>query len=159
MLALCFTVDDSIYAIQANCIDEVMPLVQITKTPSKNPALCGFIEYHNSNIPVFDVTLLIAEQPFRQMLSTRIIIVRLSCDTDNSPDERVALVAEKVHETISLEDKDIANIAYKDEKTACVDRIYNCCGKNIQLLKTGNIVPDSYREFIQSGSRGMDRHE
>ena len=159
MLALCFTVEDSIYAIQANCIDEVMPLVRITRTPSNNPALCGFIEYHKNNIPVFDMTRLITEQAFRPLLSTRIIIARLACDTNNKTDTRVALVAEKVHETVELDDSQLANMAYKDEKTACVENIYNCNGKNIQLLKTGNIVPDSYQEFIQSDSKGLDQHE
>lgn len=158
MLAICFTVDDSIYAIKAACIDEVMPLVHVTKTPGDNPVFRGFIEYRGSNIPVFDMTQLIASHPCQPLLSTRIIIASLSCDTDTDADTRVALVAEKVHETMDLKDRDISNIPYKDDKNSCIEKIYNSAGKTIQLLKTDQILPDSLRESIQLAETGTSQH-
>lgn len=150
MLALCFSIDDSTYAIPASRIDEVMPMIRFPPTPSSTPVLRGIMEYHDDTLPVIDVCQILAQRECRQLMSTRMIVTRTRCGEDK---HRIALVAERVHETLDLDDCQPGNLTWRDMELDVIDGIYHHDGDIVQLLRVDALLPESVRHGLSVKER------
>ena len=100
MLALAFRAGDSLLALAARDIVEVLPRVPLRALPLAPAAVIGLLPFRGTLTPVVDLTLLVAGRPSARQLGTRIIVVRIG----NGSDSRlVGLQAEQVSELIDSE--------------------------------------------------------
>ena len=93
MLLLQFQVDSHRYAIDADSIAGVLPLIHITRIPQAPAALLGVCDCRGKPVPVIDLSQLLAGRPAERRLSTRIVIVRYADGTGKK--QRLGLVAEQ----------------------------------------------------------------
>jgi chemotaxis-related protein WspB len=75
MLLLTLTAGTNQYAVDAARVIEVVPKVELRTVPHGPAALAGFLGYRGHVLPVLDLSLLLANTPSRDCLSTRIILV------------------------------------------------------------------------------------
>ena len=91
MLVLLLHIGERVFCIRASYVTEVIPRV---------PAPSGLLHYRGQIIPIVDLKLLLTGEPSSDFLSTRIVVVEHG-------DERVGLVAERLTETASLEEREL----------------------------------------------------
>lgn len=98
MLLLLFTIQDEAYAIDSTKVVEVIPFLLAQKIPMTPKFIIGMANYRGRPIPVLDLGLLLNDQPCRQRLNTRIILISISLD--NQFKKIVGLLAENVTDTV-----------------------------------------------------------
>jgi chemotaxis-related protein WspB len=76
MLFLLFDLDGDRYALDAREIVEVLALRPVRPVPGAPVWVAGVAERHGAPLPVVDVPRLALGRPARQLLSTRLVIVR-----------------------------------------------------------------------------------
>jgi chemotaxis signal transduction protein len=66
MLFLLFQLNESRYALEAGCVLEILPLVEIKKLPHAAPGVAGLFYYRGAPVPVIDLSALALGRPARE---------------------------------------------------------------------------------------------
>lgn len=97
MLLLLFEIGSGRYALDANRIVEIVPLVKFKKIPAAPDYVAGLMNYRGVGTPVIDLNQLVESVHFEDTLSTRIIIINYAVPgKGNRP---LALIANNAIET------------------------------------------------------------
>lgn len=78
MLLLTFRIGSDRYAIDAENIVELIPLVILKEVPQAPRGVAGLLDYHGAVIPAVDLSEIATGRPARRVMSTRIAVVRYS---------------------------------------------------------------------------------
>jgi len=98
MRFLLFRLGKDRYAIEAQQVVEVLPLLAAKQIPQAPPAVRGAFDFRGQPVPLIDLTQLALGHPVREHLSTRIVLVR---HPDGRGGQRLlGLLAEHVTETM-----------------------------------------------------------
>jgi chemotaxis-related protein WspB len=108
MLFLTFQIGDEGYALSADHIVEILPLLDMKKIRGAAHEVAGLIRYRGRFVPVVDLAALETGQPATARMGTRIILVDLAVGAGR---ELIGLIAESVTETIRCEPEDFAPFA------------------------------------------------
>ena len=98
MLLLLFKLGDGNYALQADNVVEVIPLVKLKKIPRAPEYVAGLMNYRGRPVPVIDLSILSEGEPSELRMSTRIIVVNYPFE--KKPGEILGLIAKNATETI-----------------------------------------------------------
>ena len=101
MLILTFWLGERSYAMPCLQILEVVPLTTLDPVPGAPPYVAGQLDYRGRIVPVVDLRQLVAGEPCRKALSTRIIVVKQTAP--GAVLRAIGLVAERVTETVVME--------------------------------------------------------
>lgn len=101
MLLLRLETPQGRYLLDTSLITEIIPLVQYTKVPHSPEYLAGMINFRGQAVPVVDLGWLIDEMPCRELMNTRIIILRLVLREGEKP--LLGIIAEGVSGTLRLD--------------------------------------------------------
>ena len=101
MLLLSFRLGERAYAMPCSQILEVVPLTTLDPVPGAPPYVAGHLDYRGRIVPVVDLRQLVAGEPCRKVLSTRIIVVEQTAP--HAVLRAIGLVAERVTETVTME--------------------------------------------------------
>jgi chemotaxis-related protein WspB len=107
MLFLHFRIGDDGFALAADRIIEIVPLMKLKKMRQAPDAVAGSFEYRGRYIPVVDLCALDLRRSARRRLSTRIIVVR----APNDEVGLVGLVAENATEMLRVDPSQFAPLA------------------------------------------------
>lgn len=108
MLFLTFQIGDVGYALAADRIVEILPLLEMKKMRGAAQEVAGMIRYRGNFVPVVDLAALETGHPAAARMGTRIILVDLPVEGGR---DLVGLIAESATETIRCEPKDFAPYA------------------------------------------------
>ena len=122
MLFLLFQLGNDRYVLEASRVVEVLPLLELKKIPQAPKGVAGLFNYRGRPVPAVDLSELTVDQPARERLSTRIIVVKLvesselrvdssasQLSTINSQPKLLGLIAEHVTEMLRRESKDFVD--------------------------------------------------
>ncbi len=98
MLFLLFNIGDGRYALTAEQIVEVVPLVKVKEVPLAPEYVAGLMDYHGRPVPVIDLCRLLVKEPCAPMLSSRIILAHYPTGSGRS--STLGLIAGQVTEAI-----------------------------------------------------------
>ncbi len=98
---LSFHLGERAYAMPCLQILEIVPLGTLEAVPGAPDYVAGQLDYRGHLVPVVDLRRLVAGEPCRAVLSTRIIIVKQTAA--GAVLSAIGLVAERVTETISMD--------------------------------------------------------
>jgi len=76
MLFLLFQLGRDRFAIEAQQAVEVVPLLALQRLPQAPPGVAGIFNYRGRPVPAIDLCVLTLGRPARELLSTRIIVLR-----------------------------------------------------------------------------------
>ncbi|MCE5334312.1 MAG: chemotaxis protein CheW [Desulfobacteraceae bacterium] len=106
MLFLKFQIGGDVYALDCSYVVEIVPMVQLREISKAPPYLPGVFQYRGQVVPVIDLCSLAGFDAARQVLSTRIVIVRIR---DAEGGERIlGIVAERIVEIVRVEEGSLA---------------------------------------------------
>jgi len=135
MLFLHFQIGDDGFALAADRIVEVLPLVALEQERHAPEGIAGSFDYRGRFLPVVDLCALELGRPARQRLSTRIIVVRLA----EHDDALIGLIAENATETLRREPGDFAPFATGPRGL-------------VQRVALDSLVPARLRSFAHEAS-------
>lgn len=98
MLFLIFQLGKDRYALEANRVLEVLPLVELKQLPQAPKGVAGIFNLRGLPVPAIDLNELTFGAPAREKLTTRIIVVN-HCDA-NGRNHPLGLIAERVTQTL-----------------------------------------------------------
>jgi chemotaxis-related protein WspB len=104
MLFLLFKLGKDRYALEANRVVELLPLLALTRLPQAPKGVAGIFNYRGQPVPAVDLCELTLGHPAEQRLSTRLILVRYPETAGQS--RLIGLVAEHATELLRKEPGD-----------------------------------------------------
>ncbi len=148
MLFLQFQAGDNNFGIGVEDIVEVIPPVNL-KSIAKAPAYVpGQFNYRGKLVPVIDISLLISGKRVRNLLSTRIILVKY--ELSDSRTETLGLMCEQVMDIVETENKTFETPGYLSEQTPYLGKVIYHKNKIFQLVKCGDLLNDDLRKRLFS---------
>ena len=137
MLLLLFHLGDSLHALDASHVVEVLALVRLAKHPGAPVGVVGTLNHRGDTVPVVDICQFALGRPAHARLSTRIILAK---DFTAPGGERViGLVAEHATETLRQDDRpDYLQWDSNADHTRGL----------VQVVDVPMLVPESVRHFL-----------
>jgi chemotaxis-related protein WspB len=100
MLFLVFHLGSDRYALPAQDVVEVLPLVALKQLPQAPAGVAGLLNYHGNPVPVLDVSLLALGRPAARRVSTRLIITRWAGEGTGENKKLLGLLLERATEAV-----------------------------------------------------------
>ena len=135
MLFLLCQIDDEAYALPAERVVEVLPLVEMKRVRGAPPEVKGSFRYRGAFVPVVDLGQLEIGRPAPMRMGTRIVLVELRGVPGCGPRVLVGLVAERATETLRCEPSAFAPFAIAPRGL-------------VQRLDIDALLPARLREFL-----------
>jgi len=107
MLFVLFHLGKDRYALEAQRVVEIVPLLVLKKFPQAPRGVAGMFIYRGRPVPALDLCELTLGRPAVEHLSTRIIIVNHS--PKPGVEQLVGLIAERATETMRREESEFVN--------------------------------------------------
>ncbi|KAB2908735.1 MAG: chemotaxis protein CheW [Ignavibacteriaceae bacterium] len=145
VLCLTFEVGENRYAIDANEIIEVVPLVNFTTFPKAPSYFAGRFNYRGEIVPVLDLKDLMMSFQTKMYLSTRIIVVKYETDGEI---HQLGLLGEKVMDIIRIRDDELQDPGLITEETRYLGRLINLKSGVVQLITVKELIPPFVRESL-----------
>lgn len=145
MLYLLFQLGNDRYALEANRVVEVTPLLALKKIPGAPRGVAGLFVYRGQPVAALDLCELTLNRPARELLSTRIIIIR---GGEPPHQQLLGLIAEHATETLRREKADFVHAGMNLRATPFQGSVLMEGGRVIQLLDTDRLISEAIRERL-----------
>ena len=117
MLFLLFQLGNDRYALEANRVVEVVPLLSLKQIPTAAKGVAGMFVYRGRAIPALDLCDLTMGRPARERLSTRIIIIEAGSSSSAFPAPcLLGLIAERATEMLQRDARDFVQVEVPSAK-------------------------------------------
>jgi len=140
MQLLSFTIGAEDYAIESRRVIEVLPLVAARPIPHMPDFLRGVFTHRGRLIPLVDLGWLLINQPLRETLSTRVIVVEFA----SGPEDRrirLGVAAENVVSLCSSSDAETSLPTLQTARAPYLGRLLRIGGRTVQVLDVEPLVP------------------
>jgi len=153
MLFLIFKLGKDRYAVEANRVLEVLPLLAIKRLPQAPRGVAGIFNLRGHPVPALDLNELAFGQPARERLSTRIIVVMHADSTGrNHP---LGLIAENVTQTVRKNPKDFVDPGVTIARAPYLGPIVMDADGPIQWLNSQQLLPPPIRDLLFSDGSSL----
>lgn len=146
MLFLLFKLDDDRYAIEADKVASVLPLVTAKKIPHAPAAIAGAFTHRGEAIPLIDLSRLTLGRAARRQLSTRIVVAHYPL-IDGST-RKLGLITEQVVETTRIAPDAFVASGVSNEEASYLGPVASDADGLIQWVKIEHLLPDSVRDLL-----------
>lgn len=97
---LIFNLNGSLYGVEVLCVQEILPLPELTPVVAAPPDIVGVVNLRGDILPVMDLNLRLGYQPQEYSLTDSVIV-------SESRGFRVGIIVNQVHEVQNLSPQDI----------------------------------------------------
>jgi len=146
VLFLLFKLDDDRYALEAEKVASVLPLVTAKKIPRAPAAIAGAFTYRGEAIPLVDLSRLTLGRSARRQLSTRIVVAHYPM-VDGSM-RKLGLIAEQVVETVRLAPEAFVASGVSNKEASYLGPVASDMDGLIQWVQIEHLLPDSVRDLL-----------
>ena len=146
MLYIQFHVNNNRYAISAEQVVAVVPIVSLHTIPKVPEYIVGLMNYHGDSIPVVDVTCLMEGRTIHKNLSTRIVLVSIT--TIGNKRKIIGLMAEKLTEFMRIEESRFKESGVKHQDTNFLGDVVTDANGLLQRLSINHILPAETQELL-----------
>ncbi len=146
MLFLLLQLGTDYYAIQANQVVEVLPVVKLKTLPQAPAGVAGVFTYRGRSVPVLDLVQLTLGRPAHARRSTRLLVV-------NYPDglgghHQLGLIAEHATETLRREGRDFVETGVKNDGAPYLGPVTEDARGLIQWVRIEKLIPPPVRDLL-----------
>ena len=157
MLMLLLSTGEDTYAVDAEQVIEVVPLVDIRRLPRAPEYVAGLLNYHGALVPVIDLGCLIGEKACSPRLSTRIVLIDYPGAAGGG--HALGLMAERVVETIDVRRDCVTSTNIRVEETPYLGEMITDDRGMISRLALDRLLPDSLRRSLFADHRENSRSQ
>jgi chemotaxis-related protein WspB len=148
MLFLIFQLGKDRYAVEANRVVEVLPLLSLKRLPHAPKGLAGIFNLRGRPVPAVDLSELTFGFPAQERLTTRIIVVHYT-DAGGRP-HPLGLIAEYVTQTLRKEPEDFVNPGVTISAAPYLGPVVMDAQGPIQWLNAQYLVSEPIRQLLFS---------
>ncbi len=148
MLFLLFQLGKDRYALAANRVVEVLPLVALKQLPQAPIGVAGLFNYRGRPVPAVDLSALTLGHPASERLSTRIIIVKYP--DAGGTDQLLGLIAENATGMLRKEAKEFADAGVHLGAAPYLGPVFMDGHGAIQWVHEQRLLPDEVRNLLFS---------
>lgn len=152
MLMLLFYVRNVLYAIESSRVVEVIPRVALRKVHHVPDYVAGLFNYRGKIVPVIDLCHLIGGTSSRLCLSTRIIMV--SYPNQNSRQQYLGLIAEKITETLNKSETDFIDSGIRVKEAPYLGGMLMDEKGIIQRIHLEQLFADAENTYLLTAGEG-----
>jgi chemotaxis-related protein WspB len=146
MLFLLFQLGNDRYALEAGRVLEVAPLAALRAIPRAPQAVAGVFNYRGRPVPVIDLSELTLGYPARDLLSTRIIMIRYP---DRAGREQpLGLIAERATQIIRRDPADFAEPGLKLGLAPYLGPVLMDSQGSVQWIQEQHLLPEPVRNLL-----------
>jgi len=149
MLFLIFQLGKDRYAIEADRVQEVLPLLELRRLPQAPRGIAGVFNLRGRPVPAIDLNELAFGHAARERLTTRIIVIN-HIDAHGNP-QPLGLIAESVTQTLRREARDFLNSGVTLGTAPYLGPILMDGPGPIQWLHAEHLLSEPIRELLSSG--------
>jgi chemotaxis-related protein WspB len=146
MLFLLFQLGKERYALPANKVIEVVPLLNIKPLPQAPKGVAGIFNYRGRPVPALDLSEITVGRPAEERLSTRIVV--LNCDSPNGGSHLVGLIAEHATGMLRKDLHDFKPSGIQLASAPFLGLVLMDSHGVIQLIREEYLVPESVRQML-----------
>lgn len=151
ILFLLFRLGTDRYALAADQVIEVLPMLDIKALPGSPAAIAGLIDYRGSLVPVVDVNALALGRPARSRLSTRILLCRYDVAGGS---HRLGLIAEQATGMMRRPADAFLPADVHDEGTPWLGPVAPDPDGMIQWIDPGKLLTPAIRDMLFRRAEG-----
>lgn len=155
MLHLFFSVGDQQYALRTDRVRRIVPNVRLRPLPDGPPWISGLLNYHESVVPVIDVSTLMAGRRAADSMDTRIILIdrsesgsRDEGSGDGGSGGLVGLLAEKVLEVHAISEDEVRASGVRATGASNSGRVVIHHGELIHLVDLEDLLSGEQRRDL-----------
>ena len=145
MLFITFRLGGQRYALEAERIVEVLPLVELQTVLRAPPGIAGTLNYHGEFVPVLDLSQMILGRPAPPRLSTRLLVARVKRDQDF---RLLGIIAENVTETMRCEASDFASPGIVSGEVPFLGSVRVDERGSVQRIDLDRLLAGQQRDFV-----------
>jgi chemotaxis-related protein WspB len=146
MLFLAFRLDQDRYALPAQQVVEVLPLLQLKQWPKAAQGVAGVCSYRGQPVPVLDLSQLCLGRAAPRHLSTRLLLVRYP--DAREPTRLLGLIAEDATDTVRLDPHDFVDAGVRTDGAPFLGPVAAHAGALLQRLDVAHLLPPALRETL-----------
>lgn len=146
MLFLQFQLGTQRYALEAERVVEVVPLVELTRLPQAPNGVAGLFNYRGRPVPTVDLSELTLGQPSFKRLSTRIIVV--SYRDGRGTSRLLGLIAERATEMLRKEPAEFVDAGVKIASAPYFGPVLMDGEGAIQSIDEQRVLSESMRALL-----------
>lgn len=135
MLHVLCRIGEDAYAISSEAVERILPFAALKALPGGERGLTGLLNYHGQAVPVVDLCLLLAGQPAREVMDTRILL----CPLKESTSGRLGLLVEGVTKAQNLKAEEFAPAGAQGDE--CLGEVASRREGLIQRIEVPSILP------------------
>jgi chemotaxis-related protein WspB len=150
MLLLLFRSHESLYAIDARRVAEVVPRVSLRSIPHAPAYLAGLLSYRGQAVPVIDFGLLVGGGASREALSTRAILTSFTGHDHQT--RLVGVVAESVSRVIEADPRQVVTPAMSLEEAPYLGAVLRLDEGLVQLVAVDKLLSDRMQDALYGGA-------
>lgn len=143
MLFVLFHLGPERYALDAQRVVEVVPLLALKKVPQAPRGVAGMFLYRGRPVPALDLCELTVNRPAQEHFSTRIIII--NHPTKDGDEQMLGLIAERVTETMRRDEKEIVEASKRVAGSTFLGPVLTDADGVIQLINPEKLVQENLR--------------
>lgn len=144
-LFLLFNLGANRFAVETDCITEIVPIVELIKVPKTEAFVCGLMNYRGETLSVIDTVRLLYDFDYNKKMCSRIIIVST---TENNKTTRIGLIAEKVNRTCRIDTNETSEHSLTIEHTPYLGTIISNQDGDIQIIDLKKLIEHESRHLI-----------
>jgi chemotaxis-related protein WspB len=146
MLFLLFQLGKDRYALEAEQVVEVFPLIHFKRIPHAPSGVAGIFSYHGTPVPLIDLTDLALGRPSQAKMSTRIVLINYL----GGPGKRhlIGLIAEYVMETLERGESDFVDSGVTAVGSPYLGSVVTDKTGIIQRIEVSKLLPEGLRKQL-----------
>lgn len=145
MLFITFKLGRQRYALEAERIVEVLPLVDLQTVLRAPPGIAGTLNYHGEFVPVVDLSQMILGRPAPPRLSTRLVVTRVKGDQGF---RLLGIIAENVTETMRCEASDFVSPGIVSSEAPFLGSVHVGEHGPVQRVDVDHLLGSQQRDFL-----------
>jgi chemotaxis-related protein WspB len=138
VLVLTFRAGESLYAVDARRVIEVVPRVGLRAVPHAPDYLAGLLDFRGKVVPVVDFRVLVGDAPCREALSTRVVLSEITLH--DGRERVIGLAAEQVNRVVKIGAEQIASPAMSLEGATYLGAVAHVGGGLVQLVVADRLL-------------------
>ena len=147
MLLLLFTIGENRYGVEATQVQEVWPLLPLKPVHRTPDYIVGLLSSRGEIVPVVDISKLYVNKPVSNLISTRIILIKLS--GSNGKEHTLGILAEHVTDTIKIDELTAKSINVKSKNGTLVGEEFLVDDQLIQKINIDELIQkDLYAQIF-----------
>ena len=146
MLLLTFRTGESLYAVDARQVVEVVPRVGVRPIPHAPGYVLGMLRYRGSVVPVVDFARITGASPSRDALSTRLIVAEFA--HSGSKARRIGIVADRVNQVLPARPDQIVLSGMDLDEAPYLGPMMQLDAGLVQMVKPEKILSDRLQESL-----------